>query len=118
VSDEKTRLYAVGWESGRPYIVTVQAVRSKASWRLVPDPDASYADRDAFCYRNVVTEAERADLCIGTDPVEAVYLALESRKRLESNTEKTLLDVRRDLTELAVLGLAEAKVTLCEEGKP
>jgi hypothetical protein len=118
VSAEKLKLYAVAWEENRPRVVSVEAKRTGASWRLVPDPDASYADRDAFCYRNVVTEAERADLCIGTDPVEAVYLALESRKRLESNTEKTLLDVRRDLTELAVLGLAEAKVTLSEEGKP
>jgi hypothetical protein len=39
-----------------------------------------------------------------------VFRALESRKVKETALEKTLLDVRRDLTELAVLGLAEAGV--------
>jgi hypothetical protein len=118
VSAEKLKLYAVAWEQNRPRVVSVEAERKAGSWRLGSLADKPWSARMAFGYRRVVTEAERASMCIGLDAVDAVYLALESRKVKETDMEKALLDIRRDLTELAVLGLAEAKVTLCEKGKP
>jgi hypothetical protein len=102
---EKVKLYAVEWTDNRPSVVSVEATLDGPDLYGIPQ-DAPHA----FGLMTPLDEVAREGLCIGTDPVDAVFRALESRKVKETALEKTLLDVRRDLTELAVLGLAEAGV--------
>ena len=109
---ETVMLYAVAWEDGRPRVVSVEADNRPASfrpkWRLGVFDE--FSRQRAFHHREVVGHPERQRLHIGLAPVDAVHLVFEDRKMKEANLEARLLEVRRELTELSVLGMAEAKV--------
>lgn len=110
---ETVMLYAVAWEDGRPRVVSVEAENRPASFRLKWKNRGAFDEfnlQRAFHHREVVGHPERQRLHIGLDPVDAVHLVFEDRKMKEANLEARLLAVRRELTELSVLGMAEAKV--------
>ena len=110
------KLHGVKWTKGKPSVVSVNAVRHGDFWLLSPPEDDTWANGQPFQHRfgvrNTIMESNREKYSIGTDPVEAVYLTLQTLKEEESALEALLLEVRRKLTEIAVLGMAEAKVIL------
>ena len=104
---EKVKLYAVAWEQDRPSVVSVEAT--------VEAPGLFGIPQDAPPAFGLLTPMD-AVACerqgVAMDPVQAVNAALERAQAAEARMMKFLMHTRRNITELAVLGLSEAGVTL------
>jgi hypothetical protein len=116
----KVKLYTVHWdedyeteERRNPRVVCFEADQSE-KWFLLNSDRMTADQRSAFGTTYIAKEGKvgRVAKGVGLDPIEAAYLALEKLKADEAHIERVLNSVRRELTDLAVLGLSEAKVTL------
>jgi hypothetical protein len=104
---EKSKLYAVAWRKGHPYVVSTDATRHDGTWSLEPLVDGTWDEQLAFSHRfygnGRIDEYERKRLRIGKDSQEALRLAMEYRATQEEELEESLSNVRSELTELAEL---------------
>ena len=104
---EKSKLYAVAWRRGHPYVISTDATQHNSTWSLEPLVDATWDEQLAFSHRfygnGRIDEYERKRLCIGKDSQEALRLSIASRVAHEKALEDALSNVRSELTELAAL---------------
>jgi hypothetical protein len=114
----QVKLYKVDWDEdedgiGRrnPRVVCTEADESPKLF-MFNGHRMTLEQRNAFGSTHVSKEGKfgRAAKYIGLDAVEAVYFELERLKADEAHIERVLNAVRRELTDIAVLGLNEAKV--------
>ena len=100
----KVTLYVVDWKGTTPSIVSAEGTQQGKLYRF--DTRAGLP----FKCRLLLTLEEAEQMCIGESAVDAAYLAMQDYAQREKELELKLVDVRRRVTELAVLGLAESGV--------
>ena len=112
MSGEAVKLFVVQWTDHRPSVASIDATRNAAGEYHIPK-----GAPHCFGLLTPIDEAARERLCIGLDPVDAVYRAFEKAKVAETRTEKSLRHIQRSVTELAVLGMAEANFSPTATGR-
>lgn len=117
------KLYAVAWTDGKPEVVSCDAVETARQYAIVrreERPDTDYAHeyrvRSAFKYQRIVHKSALADEGFGLTPVDAIHATLVDEQRRRDYIKESLVEAERQVTELAVLGLATAGVG-AEEAK-
>lgn len=101
---ENVTLHVVEWTGTKPNIVTAEGTRQGKVYRFNKRSGLAFKCRIMM----FVDEAEQ--MCIGENAVDATYLEMQKHLEEEKRLEERLVDVRRKITELAVLGLAESGV--------
>jgi hypothetical protein len=106
-------------KEGSAYMAQVDAHATDRTYVIRPSPDLEQqAQLQAFVdfgnYR-IMPQDACEEMFVAESAVDAAHLALEHYKRHEAALEKQLVEVRRCLTEIAVLGMAAAGVGAKEE---